>query len=472
MAVNTPCQEYEDNIYKWDKCRTVVDGEEAIKDAGTTYLPMLGGQDAGDYSAYKERALFYGATGRTIKGLLGGLMRKEPLFFNTTARMDAELESVTQLYQSSSDFVTSILLEILTVGRTGVLVDAPVEEGGVPYLSLYKAESVINWQTQNTGAGMILTLVVLKETYSATGEDDFVVKERIQYRVLELLENAYQQRVFRSKDEFVETEFYEVPEMTVFPQIGNRKLEYIPFMFINTDVVSPGISTPPLLPLVNVNLSHYRSSADLEHGRHFCGCPTAVLCGFPDEETYKIGSPVAWVNPDSEAHASFLEFTGQGLGSLEKALEEKEKQMAVLGARLLEGDKQAPESGHALSIRHAGENSILSSIAHNISRASGILFSWLLEWRGIANAEVGVEINQDFINERLASEEISALVQAWQSGAISWDTLFFNFQKGELYPEGQEPETEQALLEQQITLDASSFTEKAVPKEEEKEEEE
>lgn len=463
MPVNTPCQEWDNNISKWTKCRTVADGEEAVKDAATAYLPMLGGQDVSDYSAYKNRALFYGATGRTIKGLLGGLMRKDPLFFNTTSRMDQELDSVTQLYQSSADLISNMLLEVLTVGRVGALIDAPIEEGGVPYISLYKAESIINWRTQNTGAGVVLTLVVLQENYNSPGEDDFVAKERIQYRVLELIENSYQQRVFRSKDAALESEFYEVPEMTVFPQIGNRRLEYIPFMFINTDVVSPVISTPPLLSLVNVNLSHYRTSADLEHGRHFCGCPTAVLCGFPDDEEYKIGSQVAWVNPDSEASAKFLEFTGQGLGSLEKALEEKEKQMAVLGAKLLESEKQAPESGYALSVRHSGENSILSSIARNISRASGVLFSWLLEWRGVANVNVEVEVNSDFVNERLTSEEITALINAWTMGSISWDTLYFNFKRGELYPEGQDPELEQSMLEQQITLDTKSYTDKTTP---------
>jgi hypothetical protein len=75
---------------------------------------------------------------------------------------------------------------------------------------------------------------------------------------------------------------------------------------------------PPILDLVNLNLAHYLINADYQHGCHFTGLPTPVVSGYEAKENEKlyIGSAVAWVFPNPEAKATYLEFTGQGLGAL------------------------------------------------------------------------------------------------------------------------------------------------------------
>ncbi|MFX5825171.1 DUF4055 domain-containing protein, partial [Acinetobacter baumannii] len=86
------------------------------------------------------------------------------------------------------------------------------------------------------------------------------------------------------------------------------------------------------------NYAHYLVSADYEHGCHFAGLPTPVVTGYtpqngpngePPEKLY-IGSAAAWVFPQPDAKAYFLEFEGQGLDALEKNLSRKENQMAIL----------------------------------------------------------------------------------------------------------------------------------------------
>ena len=57
--------------------RDAVAGEDVVKARGETYLPRLTGQEA--YRGYVLRALFFGATGRTLQGLLGAVMRKDPV---------------------------------------------------------------------------------------------------------------------------------------------------------------------------------------------------------------------------------------------------------------------------------------------------------------------------------------------------------------------------------------------------------
>jgi len=59
--VITKSEAYNNNISDWNMISTLIMGERAIKEAGTEYLPMLGGQDRQQYLDYKNRGSFYNA---------------------------------------------------------------------------------------------------------------------------------------------------------------------------------------------------------------------------------------------------------------------------------------------------------------------------------------------------------------------------------------------------------------------------
>ena len=467
MPVNTPCNHYKKNKDKWFKCRTAAAGEDAVKEAGVSILPALTEQNGVEYNAYKGRALFYGATGRTVDGLLGAIFRKSPQIEQKQGRIKEELKSVTPDYQDCDNFASQMVYEILICGRVGVLVDAPANDAGKAYLATYQTESIINWRLQDTGRGLALSLVVLEEEYDEAGDDQFVTETKQQYRVLELTEDGvYQQRVFRAhvageRKEDENTEYAEVEDATVIPQVGGRALDYIPFMFVNAVDTTTRIYDAPILALANVNFSHYRSSADLEHGRHFTGLPTAWVAGFDKKDVLRIGSQIAWISEDSDAHAGYLEFTGQGLGSLENALKEKQEMMAVLGARMLEDTKKVVESDKTLSTRYRGENNVLSSIAKTASGALSTLFTWLMEWRGIST-KITVQLNTDFINDRLSAKEVKELMESWQGGSFSWEVLFYNYKRGEVYPEDIDMEEEKNRMANEVDMDVRSRTDEKV----------
>ena len=80
MPINDPHPEYEAMAERWKRCRAVAAGSDAVKAAGTEYLPRPEGMahswgDAG-YSAYLKRALFFNATSRTIDGLAGSIFQQ------------------------------------------------------------------------------------------------------------------------------------------------------------------------------------------------------------------------------------------------------------------------------------------------------------------------------------------------------------------------------------------------------------
>jgi hypothetical protein len=73
-------------------------------------------------------------------------------------------------------------------------------------------------------------------------------------------------------------------------------------------------------------------------------------------------------------------------------------------------------------------------------------------------------LNTDFSTKGLASQDIQAIVAAWQAGAISRDTMTDLFRRGEVLPEGRSLEEEERLIakdaveERRLRLDSPAPT--------------
>jgi Asp-tRNA(Asn)/Glu-tRNA(Gln) amidotransferase A subunit family amidase len=64
----------------------------------------------------------------------------------------------------------------------------------------------------------------------------------------------------------------------------------------------------------------------------------------------------------------------------------------------------------------------------------------------VTSGEVLIQLNTDFSTKGMDSQELQAVVAAWQSGAISRDTMFELFRKGEILPDGRTNQDEAALI--------------------------
>lgn len=435
MAVDSKHSEYTENKPLWGKVEDCVEGQGKIHKEGVAYLPKLSGQTTQEYTAYKQRALFYSATARTVEGLTGMLFLKPPTI-EKPAGMDDILKDVTMSGLSLHQFAEMIAEEVVTVGRCGVLVDYPPFENALtlaqaqalgmrPYATLYDAENIINWKTARIANSEQLSLLVLAEHYSEI-VDEFESKSKPQWRVLDLNEGAYRQRVFRKNDK---SEFVLFSE--IYPLMNGKPIDRIPFEFFGIRDNSPCVDKPPLLDLAEVNLSHYRTTADYEHGLHYVGLPTPVVTGLNEKQDLHIGGSAAWLLPNPDCKAFYLEFQGQGLSELRESLREKKSMMATLGARMLAPEKNGIESAQTASIHRAGENSVLASISQSISIGLTHVLERLRDWSNVSG-DVSIEINRDFLPNSMTAQDLTALVQSWQAGAISQQTLFSNLQAGDI----------------------------------------
>nr|DAT12143.1 MAG TPA: portal [Caudoviricetes sp.] len=453
MAVNAKHPEYSKNLIKWQLMRDALAGEVAKE----KYVPKLSDQEAEEYSAYVGRAEFYNATARTQVALTGLLFAKPP-----KVELPEALKSIGENISLDDDtleaLAKNIANECLSVGRCGVLVDLPsVEKADYSkleaerlnlraYATLYKAENIINWKTTKINGSNVTSLVVLAETYAEPTQDEFIDKIKTRYRVLDLHEGYYRQRVF---SETKAGNFEAVSE--IYPSANGQKLEYLPFTFFNVNDLKTSVEKPPLLDLAKINISHFRSEVDLEHGTHFTALPTPYVTGYQGEssEKLKIGSTAVWVINDPSAKVGFLEFSGAGLSTLENRIAVKEKRMSILGARLLLDEKKTAEATETLQMRKSGENAVLTNVASTISEGIVSFLKDVAFFENIASENLIYEINTDYNLAMIEPQLLAQIIAGIQSGDIPNEVLYDALLKGELMPETiQSYEDYQAKLEQ------------------------
>ena len=495
MPVNSTHAEYDDNADAWSRARDVIAGEAAVKAGGTRYLPRLDSQSDDDYAAYKGRASFFNATARTLEGFIGLIFRRPPFIKvpgNDTAlgRTIAEfLNDADLLGTPFIPYAKNVVSEVVAVGRAGTLIDW---EGGTEeraYASLYRAEDILNWKVERVEGRNIPTMVVLREPVEVDGDDGFTTTTEEQIRVLRLVGSKVTGQKKTPGEEpqaggrrcMVEVwrkaksapsrldgtagsrrrgngalpakGDWDLLEERVPLRLGKPLPLLLLFVFHGPRHSWPACDKLPLADIIAVNLDHYRLDADYKHGIHFTALPTAWVSGFDKSATLRIGSSTAWVTETTGATAGFLEFTGHGLITFERAMDRDERLLAVLGSRLLESQKKVGETAQAIELRQSGENSVLGNAAANVGASLTQVMRWVHWWNSteastddVAPDRVLVELNADFSAKGLAAEEITAVVSAWQAGAISRDTMTELFRRGEVLPEGRTVEEERVLV--------------------------
>lgn len=416
MPIDSLHPQYKARATEMRDCRAAFEGERAIKMAGETYLPRLRDQTNNDYDAYKKRALFFSITSKTVTALVGMAMFRLPIVTNASPRMKPYFED-----RQGAEFleiVSTTLQEVLLQGGYGILIDAP-EDGGDPQLVRYPRDNIINWKVDGDGRP---TLVVLQETIIVNkGNDEYEQETDTQYRELKLVNGQYTITLWDGTKK--------QPQRTIVPTLNGLPMDHIPFFFINPLGVSFDQVKSPMLDIVDLNISHYRTSADLEHGRHFTGLPTPVVIGVESGTELYIGSHKAWVLPP-DADAKYLEFTGQGLQTLEKALIEKQGQMASMSARMIDNSKRGSEAAETVRLRYMSESAGLTTVVRSVEDAMNQIHGEVADILG--EPKPTVQLNKEYMNTKLTADEITAFVNAYIEGTITKDTLIYNFRKGDV----------------------------------------
>jgi hypothetical protein len=277
--------------------------------------------------------------------------------------------------------------------------------------------------------------VVLREVvYEPDPDDVYTLKAVEQYRELSLVDGVYTVKVWRKLEAATSRAPEWIVHTEVVPSSTGKSLNAIPFFWVTPLGQTSRIDKPPLLGMVDLSIEHYRLSADLNHGLHFIGLPTFFVTGAINDEPVVLGSASAILLKDAQAKCGFAEFQGRGLGALERAIADKEQQMAALGAAILGAEMRRPETAEAARLRHGGETSLLSSTVSAVQSSLQSALQFAAEWAH-ASGEVKIELNDDFVSTRLDPQTLLGLVQAYQIGALTLSSLLQAMQDGDLLPQ-------------------------------------
>jgi hypothetical protein len=432
-------EEYEAALYAWNLVDDACAGQERVKSKQDIYLPRPNPSDKSTenkerYNQYLLRAVFYNATGRTKDGMVGAAYRKDPIIKTPTDYVmnDVDGNGVGIVQQSQSS-----LSAVLKRGRHGLLTDYPQVDGPVSKADMnagkyranivpINAKQIINWRTEKIGGQHKLVLLVFSEAASETTEDGFGEKKIDQYRALKLGSEGYTQEIWRKGEKD-----WELYSTHIIKDGAGNNWDEIPFTFIGSNNNDTIIDPSPLYDMAEVNIAHYRNSADYEDSIYFCGQPQPWMAGLSEEWRNHLEEKGIYIG----GRAPVLLPVGGAFGFAQaqpntlakEGLDQKEDQMVALGARLIQPGTVAKTATESQG-EQATQHSVLSLACSNVSDAYEKALSWVARFMNIAG-DIEFQISREFVEQKLDPQMLSALVSAWHSGNLPETDLWEQYRQ-------------------------------------------
>ena len=455
MPIDTKHADYKANEDRWQLCRDFNDGEKAVKDAGKKYLPGLSGQTANKYKAYKDRALFFNAAGRTTAALTGLVYQKSPAVVLPKA-LEYLIEDATGTGITLTELLISTTMNILITGRAGLLADRDGE--GKPYLVLYDETDVTNWKIDGSDD----QFVVLRELYSAPSEKDkYIIEEKTRFRELKFSDGEYSVDVWEAPDGASKkrkgiNKGYVVKDQ-ILPTIGGKPLEFVPFTIITPNGLDYEVDKSPIEDMCRLQNKHYSHAADYSSALRTICLPTPVIVGMsPQDEggkdvTINLGPDTAIILPDVGSKASFLEFSGNGIDSVEDALTKIEGMLAALGAKLIEPQvSNTRETAEGTRSRDQAAAAIMHSIIASVELAFTRILKDIATWENTDTSVVSVTLNRELVKNRVDANLLIALTSAVQVGTLSPEAFYENLSEAGYYSADSTFEIEKGNIEEYL----------------------
>lgn len=431
MPANQTHPDYDLYLPRWQTVRDCVEGSASVKKKKTKYLPKPNPDDSSAennarYDAYVERANFVGFTSSTLDGMLGMVFRKP---------MEIELQQSIEYLKDNANgggltldqLARSLIGNELQTGRYGLLVDYPQAAPGLSRAQTsslranilpYRAESIINWTTDVIDSSTILTMVTLLEKTKVYAPDGFSFEEKDYHRVLTLEQGIYIQRLYNENND-------QVGEDIISRDSTGKTWKEIPFVFIGSQNNDSYIDKAPLYDIAEINIAHYRNSADFEESSFIVGQPTPVIAGLSQswvegilKGSVMLGSRAAILLPEGGS-ATLLQANSNQMP--EKGMEIKEQQMIKIGARIIQ-DSSGVETAEAAKIRFGGQNSKLGTIVGNVESALIQCLEWVMLFMG-GTGDNTLEFNRDFYDKSADPQLLIARIQLLDRGVISKEVV-------------------------------------------------
>jgi len=464
-SVGTPTYEYESMVRIWKRCRAILNGELYAKEHDryldqvnytNLLVPFSPRMSSEQYRWYVAEAELPGLTSQYAKILTGGLLRKPPeLMLPEAAPEEADSwlrNRFTEDGRPLVAFLDAAIWEELSTSRGWVSVDFPVvpnyadldpeqKKMIAPYPVLWKAEDVINWQTNidKTTGRPALTRVVFRyigRTYkdsewhpnlSIVAADHYINEQgyyTVQYykkegeATVDLINGDLKMTQLFGTELFSNDHWIPDGE-PITPMMWGEPMTQLPIFPLNGEV---SLEAPMLTPLIDKEIALYNKVSRRNHLMYGASTFTPVIFSDMSKEDFAsiagagLGS---WIKLGSSDRIDAFRTPTDALTDMDRAIEASLVEMTRMGVRILapEGD----QSGVALEIRNSSLTAQLGLLNNKLSATMAEVIKLMLRWRygkELDVEELSFQLSADFNPTPLGSEWARLVTEWYQNRLI------------------------------------------------------
>lgn len=446
---------YDVMLPRWNMVNTLLGGTEAMRAAGTAYLPQHKRETDDRYQERLRTSVLLNMTSKTLESLVGKPFQ-EPVKVSDDVpeAVQALLEDVDLQGNNLDVFCRCWFREALAKSFCHVLVDFPVKDESIltkederraglrPYWLLIKPECVIDARATMVNGVETLTHLRIAETYEEQVGFTTVVKQRI--RVLEP-GKAQLWEPTKEKGPGGKVVWSMVKEWPT----GRPDIPLVTF-YTNREALMLGKS--PLEDLAHLNIAHWQGSSDQQHCMTVARFPILACSGSGnpedgDDDEITVGPDQVLYSRNPNSKFYYVEHTGAALEAGRKELQDLEQQMANYGAQFLK-ERPGSETATAAAIDTAESTSELGAWVQVFRDAVAQALYYTAQWLNLGQEETGtVELCTDWGSGEVSQPVLSTLQQARQEKDISRDTFVRALQEMGVLPEDFDPEEDWKLLQ-------------------------
>lgn len=403
MSVSTRtlrCQKYYDDR---ELIRAVRGGTEALRAAGTKYLPKEPGEAAESYRRRLARSFLSNYTGKTAQNLASKPFTR-PIVVKSERFQelaDGYVKAVDGKGTSLTGLASTVFEDALWNGSSFIAVDCAVQ-GGRPYAYHLSGDHIIGYRLDEDDR---LTEIRIQER-AIVDDGDWGEKE------------VCRVRVFKRESEQVTWSLYD-EDGTALLVDQAFALKEIPVVPVHSSaVVASGelFAHPPLKDLAFMNIKHYQESSDQSNILRVARVPVLFASGLTNDSPIAIGAETA-IKGDPGSDLKYVEHSGAAIGAGRDSLKDLEAKMQSYGSDMLENNGPV-ETATGRALRAGETNNRVAMIALNLASAVERVLGWIAYFNKIAEPDFQVDIHTEYgINS--SAEELQALANARTMGDLS-----------------------------------------------------
>jgi hypothetical protein len=440
---------------RWDLVNSLLGGTEAMRLAGTLYLPQHSREYDEDYRERLKRSILINYFDLTVATLSGkpftealqfgddvpeqirGVLVKDESEKSESAEKDVLLtggwiEDIDLEGNHIDQFAARVFRDGVSKGYTHILVDTPAKdpsrtytladekaEGIRPYFVHIHPENVIAANCVRQDGVELLTHIRWYE--STTKRDGFAEVEELVIREMTLKTNAEGKR-------YVETGMYRKLEGKTGASAKSWQkvdakptdLDYIPIFTFYARRDGFMVSKPPLLDLAHMNVLHYQRYSDHMNALTVASFPILAASGVAPEDagSVTIGPRNVLTLEDPNSKYYYVEHQGLALTSSKENLADLENQMGLYGASLLR-KRPDRETATSRSIEEKNTSSDLQRMAFGFKDTLENCFKAMAQMGGVGTEGGTIMIHTDFAFEGGDVVDLQTLQVAYDKRAIS-----------------------------------------------------